>query len=82
MSLDTDALDRITDAVLRYNPAKKPTKAQRVASVAERPGEYAIHLADAFDWMERMRAAVPSMPIATDPPYGSRNIRRGAGQAP
>ncbi len=84
--MDTSNLDRIADVVLRYNPERKQTKAQRVAAIAERPGTYAIHLADAFDWMDA-QAPQSIHAIVTDPPYGLKEysdeeqakLRKGRG---
>lgn len=84
--MDTSGLDRIADAVLRYNPERKQTKAQRVAAVAERRGPYTIHLADAFDWMDA-REPQSIHGIVTDPPYGLKEysdeeqakLRKGKG---
>ena len=84
--MDSNALDRIADAVLRYNPERKQTKAQRIAAVAEQRGPYEIHLADAFDWMDS-RAPDSVHAIVTDPPYGLKEysdeeqdkLRKGKG---
>jgi DNA modification methylase len=67
--MDRSALDRITDAVLRYNPERKQAKAQRVTEVAEPHGRYEIHLADAFGWMDGHEPQSIHA-IVTDPPYG------------
>lgn len=84
--MDTSGLDRIADAVLRYNPERKQTKAQRVAAVAEQRGPYTIHLADAFHWMDA-REPQSVHAIVTDPPYGLKEysdeeqakLRKGKG---
>lgn len=84
--MDRGALDRIADAVLRYNPERKQTKAQRVAAVAEQPAPYTIHLADSFDWMDT-REPQSIHAIVTDPPYGLKEysdeeqakLRKGKG---
>lgn len=86
MPLDTEALDRIADRVLRYNPAKRQGQEPRNAGVAEQPGAYTIHLADAFDWMDS-REPQSIHAIVTDPPYGLKEysdeeqdkLRRGRG---
>jgi DNA modification methylase len=84
--MDTRNLDRLADVVLNYNPARKKTKAQRIEAVAERPGTYTIHLADAFDWMDA-RESQSIHAIVTDPPYGFKEysdeeqakLRKGRG---
>lgn len=84
--MDRGALDRITDAVLRYNPDRKQTKAQRISAVAEQRGAYVIHLADAFEWMDA-REGQSIHAIVTDPPYGLKEysdeeqakLRKGRG---
>lgn len=70
MTLDIGTHDRIADAVVTSKPKDKANKKQQALSkVAKQPGEYTIHLADAFDWMdEREPESVHA--IVTDPPYG------------
>ena len=64
--MDSAVLDRVTDAVLRYNPERKQARAARAT---ETPGRYEIHLADSFAWMDS-REAQSVHAIVTDPPYG------------
>jgi site-specific DNA-methyltransferase (adenine-specific) len=65
MGLELDALDRITDTVLAYNPNKT-----RRASKKPEPKElFTLHRADAFAWLEA-REAQSIHAIVTDPPYG------------
>jgi len=60
--------DRVSDTVLRYRPkTTKPTKKERPR------GPYAIHLAEAFAWLEA-RAENSVHAIVTDPPYGLKEF--------
>ncbi len=62
------------------------SSALAMTNVAEYPGEYAIHLADAFDWMDAHEERSVHA-IVTDPPYGLKEysdeeqikLRKGRG---
>ncbi len=70
MSDNLAVLDRITDAVLKYNPKTKTTKKQLLASVAS---PYEIYLDDSFAWLEA-REENSIHAIVTDPPYGLKEF--------
>jgi DNA modification methylase len=56
-------------ALSSNSPMGQRAKAHRITAVSDHPGEYEIHLADSFGWMES-RAAQSIHAIVTDPPYG------------
>jgi len=67
MSNGLAVLDRITDTVLKYVPTKIADKMQAAR------GQYEIHLADAFEWLEgREENSIHA--IVTDPPYGLKEF--------
>lgn len=66
MSLHIGALDRIANATLNYDPNKKTRCAPRKPEAKEL---FAIHLADAFAWLES-REPQSIHAVVTDPPYG------------
>lgn len=69
MNLAPDALNRITDVVLAYDPQKHGDKKSDVKPATRIFGGYDIQLADAFDWL-KAREANSIHAIVTDPPYG------------
>jgi site-specific DNA-methyltransferase (adenine-specific) len=74
MALDTTALDRIADNVLRYSPKDSADKrAKAAAERARRDPLYKIHHGDSLTWMD---ACKPSSihAIVTDPPYGLKEF--------
>ncbi len=85
MTLATSALDRIADTVLKYDLGGKGNK-KRAETAAEPPGEYAVHLADSFAWLDGCEAQSIHA-IVTDPPYGLKEyseeeqskLRKGRG---
>ena len=82
MSLDTGVLDRINDTTLKYIPQAVSGKKRK----PETGGAFAIHLADAFAWLEK-REENSIHAIVTDPPYGLKEytdvekakLRKGRG---
>jgi site-specific DNA-methyltransferase (adenine-specific) len=86
MSLHNEALDRITDVALKYNPKDAKKGAQKPPKVLLVEGRYEIVLMDAFKWLAaRTENSVHA--IVTDPPYGLKEftdveqtkMRRGKG---
>jgi DNA modification methylase len=65
MAVDIGAFERVTTAVLEYNP-NKPRQPSKVSEARE---PFSLHLADAFVWLEA-REAQSIHAIITDPPYG------------
>jgi DNA modification methylase len=70
MSLDHSPLDRITDAVLKFNPKAAKQDAPKPTVIE---AHYEIVRDDAFHWMAA-RAENSIHAIVTDPPYGLKEF--------